>query len=135
MLILAAGLLTGASPGVAAKLSPPSPQMPAGEFLARAEPLLKRSMATLVFSGEARALARALGTSAAGHRERLDRDKAAGRPTSACPPPKGKASLAAGEFLGFLRRLSPAEKARSLDHAVGGYMSWKYPCSGKAKVA
>ncbi len=123
LLFTAALFAACAQPALAAKRSPPGPLMPAGEFLARAEPLLKRSMASLVFSGEARALARALGASAQRNRARLEADRAAGRPAAACPPPKGKASIVAPEFVGFLRRLPPEERAKSLDRAVGGYMA------------
>lgn len=132
MLALAAVVLA-ASPTSAAGKARPSPQMPAGEFLGRAEPLLKKSLAVLVFSGEARALMRALGESAEGQRNRIEADKASGRQSLACPPPRGKARLDGRELLGFIKRLPPAEKARSLDHAVGGYMAWKYPCAGAPK--
>lgn len=121
----ACSLLLVATPVLA---GPPSPQMPSGEFLQRAEPLLKKGMTAMLFSGEARSLARTLGRTADLHHSRLQADRAAGRAVTTCPPPKGKASIEAGEFLAFLRRLPPEEKAKSLDHAVGGYLARKWPC-------
>jgi hypothetical protein len=119
-------LALAATPAFAAK---PTPNMPAGEFLNRAEPLLNKGMAKLVFSGEARALAKTLGQAAENQRTRLEADRAARRPVTTCLPPKGKATIVAGEFLGYLRNLPPQEKTRSLDRAVAGYMARKYPCS------
>ncbi len=109
--------------------APPEPQMPAGEFLRRAEPLLKKSMAVLVLSSEARGLVRTVGRATDIHRASLEADRSAGRPVRTCLPPKGKASIVAQEFLVFLQKLSPQEKAQSLQRAVGGYMARKHPCS------
>ena len=100
----------------------------AGEFLRRAEPLMKRNKATLVFSADARDLARSLGTAAQNTRTRLDADRAAGRKVATCLPPKGKASIQIDELLAHLRGLSPAQRGQSLEQALGAYMARKYPC-------
>lgn len=113
-----------------ANAGPPTPQMPAGEFLGRAEPLLKRSMASLLLSAEARGLARTIGRAADNHRTALEAERSAGRRVATCLPKKNKDSIVPQEFLTYLRKLSPQEKAQSLQRAVGGYMDRKYPCAG-----
>ena len=113
--------------GLAAPVAAAS-QMTAGQFLAKAEPLLKKSKMSLVFSGDARKLMRTLGDSAQRHRARLDADIAAGRKVTTCLPPKGKASINATELLAHIRALPPAQKAQSFDAAFAGYTAKKYPC-------
>ena len=112
-------LLSMASPALA---------ISAGEFLNRAEPMMKKSKASLIFSSEARSLMKELGGAAQRTRARLEADRAAGRPTSACIPAKGKAKIEAGQFLAYIRALPPAQKAQSLDQAFAGHMAQKYPC-------
>jgi hypothetical protein len=109
-------------------IAAPGSAMTAGEFLSRAEPLLKKSKVSLVFSGEARALLRELGAAADRTRTRLDADRAAGRPVAACLPPKGQAKVDATELLAHIRALPPAEKTKSFDQAFTGYVARKYPC-------
>ena len=105
-----------------------APQMSAGEFLKRAEPLLKKSKMSLVFSGEARKLVGTLGQAAERHRAKLDADRIAGRTPSACLPAKGKAKVNATELLAHIRAMPPAQKAQSFDAAFASYTAKKYPC-------
>ena len=100
----------------------------AGEFLARAEPLMKRSKVALMFSGEAKALMRVVGDAAQRNRARLDAARAAGKPVRTCLPPKGKASVSATELLAYLRGLPPAQRGQSFEAAFAGFMQHKYPC-------
>ena len=122
-IILAAALVAVAAPALAA-----DKPMSAGEFLRRAEPLMKKSKVALVFSGEARMLLRMVGDAAQKNRDRLDADRAAGRKVSTCLPPKGKAEIKADELLRYMRSLPPAQKAQSFDAAFSGYVARKYPC-------
>ena len=103
-------------------------QMSAGEFLRRGEPLMARNPATLVFSSEARQMARVLGSAAQNARERLDAERAAGRPVATCLPPKGKAKIDTRELIAYLRTLSPQQRSQSFDVAFAGYIARKYPC-------
>jgi hypothetical protein len=123
MLRIAAILLAVAVPAIAQ-----SQPITAGEFLTRAEPLLKKSKAALVFSGEARKMMRTLGDSAKRNRERLDADRAAGRKLTTCLPPKGEAEIKADELLAYLRGLPPQRKAQSFDSALASFLARKYPC-------
>ena len=102
--------------------------MTAGDFLKRAEPLMKKSKVGLLFSGEARMLLRTVGEAAERNRQRLDQDRAAGRKVATCLPPKGKAEVKANELLAYLRALPTARKAQSFDSAFAGYVARKYPC-------
>jgi hypothetical protein len=102
--------------------------MTAGEFLARAEPLLKKSKIALMLSSDARQLMRTVGDTAQNLRTRLDAERAAGRPATTCLPPKGKAAFSANELLGHIRALPPSQKNESFDQAFAGYMAKKYPC-------
>ncbi len=104
------------------------PQMTAGEFLVRAEPLLKKNKAALLFSGEARKLAKVIRHAAERNRARHEAEQAAGRRLSACLPPKGKAKIEAGELMGYLRSLSPTQRAQSFEQAFAGAMTRKYAC-------
>ena len=116
-------LLAAAAPALA------TPQtMTAGQFLAKAEPLLKKSKMSLIFSGEARKLLAVLGESAQHNRTRLDADKAAGRRIDTCLPEKGKAKVNANELLAHIRAMPPAQKAQSFDAAFASYTAKKYPC-------
>ena len=121
---LFAGLLLAfAAPALAAEQ-----QMTAGQFLQRAEPLLKKSKMALVFSSEARKLVGVLGQAAQNNRARLDADKAAGRRIDTCLPEKGKAKVNANDLLAHIRTMSPAQKAQSFDSAFASYTAKKYPC-------
>ena len=103
-------------------------QMSAGEFLAKAEPLLKKGKMALVFSKEARRLMTVLGEAAQHNRTRLDADSAAGRRTDTCLPKKGKAKVNANDLLAHIRAMPPAQKAQSFDAAFASYTARKYPC-------
>jgi len=100
----------------------------AGEFLSRAEPLLKQSKMTLLFSSDARRLMGIVGEAADHTRARFEADRAAGRQPTACLPPKGKASINSTELLAYIRSLSAADRAKSFDAAFAGYAARKYPC-------
>jgi len=101
----------------------------AGEFLARTEPLMKKSKITLMFSSEAKALMKAVGEAARKTRANSEAARAAGRPTDTCLP-TGKASVNADELLAYLRALPPQRRSESFDRAFGGYAAKKYPCRG-----
>ena len=125
--MLAGALLLGLAASAPAAAAPPHP-ISAGEFLKRAEPLLKKSKASLIFSGEARRLIKLLGKTAEDNRARLDADRAAGRPVTTCLPPKGKAAVNTTELMAHLRSLSPQQRAQSFDSAFASLMAKKYPC-------
>ena len=116
-------LLASAIPAVAAQQ-----HMTAGQFLNRAEPLLKKNKMALVFSSEARRLVGVLGQAAQNNRARLDADKAAGRRVDTCLPEKGKAKVNANDLLAYIRAMPPAQKAQSFDSAFASYTAKKYPC-------
>jgi hypothetical protein len=121
---LFAGLLVAsAMPALAAPR-----QITAGEFLAKAEPMLKKSKVSLMFSSEARKLVGVLGQAAQNNRTRLDADKAAGRKIDTCLPEKGKAKVNANELLAHIKAMPPAQKALSFDAAFASYTAKKYPC-------
>lgn len=121
-IVFAAILLGVSAPATAAA------QMSAGQFLAEAEPLMKKNKAALLFSGDARRLMRLLGETAQKNRTQLEAAQAAGRPATTCLPPKGKAQINAAELLAHLRALTPAQRAQSFDLAFAGYTAKKYPC-------
>lgn len=121
-ILVIAALVSLAVPAAASR------QVTAGEFLAQAEKVMKKSRAALVFSGDARKLVRTLGDTAQRHRERLDAERAAGRPMTTCLPPKGKAEVKADELIAYLRALPPAQKAQSFESAFAGFVARKYPC-------
>ena len=100
---------------IAFALAASSPPMTAGEFLSRAEPLLKQSRMILLFSSDARFLMKVVGDAADHARARFEADRAAGRLVAACLPPKGKASVNSTELLAYIRSLParrPGEKLR-----------------------
>ena len=113
---------TIASPALAA------PAMTAGEFLDRAEPLMARSQVALLFSGEARRLMAVVRDSAQGLRAAQDADRAAGRSSATCLPPKGQAEIGATELIGYMKQLTPAQKSQSFDAAFRTFAARKYPC-------
>jgi len=113
---------------IASALAASSPPMTAGQFLSRAEPLLKQSRMILLFSSDARFLMKVVGDAADHARARFEADRAAGRLVAACLPPKGKASVNSTELLAYIRSLPPADRAKSFDAAFAGYAARKYPC-------
>jgi hypothetical protein len=115
-------LIAVAAPALAAN------EMTAGQFLAKAEPLLKKNKMALMFSGEARKLIGVLGHAAQNNRARLEADKRAGRTVDTCLPEKGKAKVNANELLAHIRAMPPAQKAQSFDSAFASYTAKKYPC-------
>ena len=110
--------------------SPAAAQQPItnAEFVARAEPILKKSMASLMFSSEAKKLMRALDTAAKAARAKQEADRAAGRRSAMCLPPQGKAKIDARQLIAYLKSLPPAEQSRSLEEGFASYAARKYPC-------
>ena len=106
----------------------PSASLTAGDFLSRAEPLVKRSMVSLMFSSEARSLMRMIGEAAQQSRTKLDADRAAGKPVTTCLPPPGKANINSTELLAYIRSLSPQQRTQPFNVAFSGYVARKYPC-------
>ena len=102
--------------------------MTAGEFLSRAQPLMKKSQISLLFSGEARRLMRVVRDSAQALRARQDADRAAGRASATCLPPKGKAEIGAAELLGYMNALTPEQKSQSFETVFRSFAARKYPC-------
>ena len=120
--LFAAVLLAGPA------LAQPARPVTSGEFVARAEPLLKKSMVSLMFSSEAKKLMGELDAAAKATRRKQEADVAAGRKPAACLPAKGKAKVDARELIAHLKALPPAEKARSLQAGFTSYAARKYPC-------
>ena len=120
MLRIAAAALTVAlaSPTVAAT------PMTAGEFLARAEPLMAKSQISLLFSSEARRLMGVVRGSAQALRAQQDADRA----PATCLPPKGQAEIGATELIGYMHALTPAQKSQSFDSVFRSFAARKYPC-------
>jgi hypothetical protein len=121
---LAAALLIAAAPAAAAQRS----ELTVAEFLARAQPLEQRSMATLVFSSEARRLAREIGGAAQALRAGQDAARRAGRTTPSCLPPKGKAKIDLREMMAHLRTIPEERRGMSFRAGFNGFISRKYPC-------
>ncbi len=109
-------------------LAKPARPMTSAEFVARAEPLMKKSMVSLMFSSEAKQLMRELDAAARATRARQEADVAAGRRPAACLPAKGKAKVDARELIAHLKALPPAERALSLQAGFTSYAARKYPC-------
>ena len=120
---IAISLIAAAAPALAA-----SPSMTAGQFLAKAEPLLKKNKMALIFSKDARTLMGTLTEAAQHNRARLEADRAAGRRIDTCLPAKGKAKVNANELLAHIRAMTPVQKAQSFDAAFASYTAKKYPC-------
>lgn len=99
-----------------------------GEFARRAEPMLRKNMASLMLSSEARALGRMLGETARSVRARQEADVAAGRKPATCVPPKGKAKIDARGLVQYLKSLPTAEQAKPFQSGVTSYLAIKYPC-------
>lgn len=99
-----------------------------GEFLRRAEPMLKKSMVSLAFAKEPKQLMQQFADAGERVRRAQDADRAAGRKPSSCIPPKGKAKIDFRQFLGFIKTMPPAEQARPLDHAIVQWSHKAYPC-------
>jgi hypothetical protein len=121
-IIVAAVLFAGPA------LAQPARPISSAEFVARAEPLMKKNMVSLMFSSEAKQLMRQLDAAATATRARQEADVAAGRKPAACLPPKGKAKVDARELIAHLKSLPPVEKARSLQAGFTSYAARKYPC-------
>ena len=115
----------------AALASPASAQRPItnAEFVARAEPMLKKNMASLMFSSEAKKLMRALDAAAKATRAKQEADRAAGRKSAMCLPAQGKAKIDARQLIAYLKRLPAAEQSRSLNDGFASYAARQYPCA------
>ena len=119
--IVGAGLLLTASASAQGVIS-------GGEFLHRAEPMLKKSRVSLVAAKEPKLLMQQFADAGDRVRRAQDADRAAGRKPATCLPPKGKAKLEIRSFLGFIRTMPAAEQARPLDHAIVRWSQIPYPC-------
>ena len=105
-----------------------APQLTSAQFVARAEPRMKKSMVSLMFSSEAKKLMGELGAAAQATRARQDADRAAGRKPATCLPPKGKAKVDARELIAHLKALPPAEQQQSFRSGFAGFAARKFPC-------
>jgi hypothetical protein len=121
-ILIAVALLAG--PATAQSARP----ITTAEFVARAEPLMKKSMVGLMFSSEAKKLMGELDAAAKATRAKQEADLAAGRRPAACLPAKGKARVDARELIAHLKTLPPPERARSLQAGFTSYAARKYPC-------
>ena len=108
-----------------------APPLTIAEFVQRAEPLMKKSMASLVFSAEARKLMKEFGAAAEAVRTRQEADLAAGRKPATCLPPKGKAKVDARELIAHLRAIPAAEQQHSFQSGFAGFVARKYPCPAR----
>ena len=102
--------------------------MTTAEFLARAEPLMKKSTVSLMFSAEAKRLMKEFGAAAEATRAAQDAAVAAGRKPATCLPPKGKAKVDSRELIAYLKNLPAAQKAQSFRAGFSNYAASKYPC-------
>ena len=109
-------------------LGQPARPITIGEFVAAAEPMMKKSMASLMFSSEAKRLMREVGAAAEATRAQQEADRAAGRRPATCLPPKGQAKVDARQLIAHLKALPQAEKARSFRSGFTDYAARKYPC-------
>jgi len=123
-------MVAGAAMALAPTAWAAAPAITNAEFVRRAEPLMKKSMATLVFSAEARRLAKEFDAAAQAVRAQQEADVAAGRKPATCLPPKGKAKVDFRALMAHLRTLPAAEQQRSFRSGFAGYAAWKYPCPG-----
>ena len=121
---LAAALIAASMTGPVFASSP----ITAGEFLARAEPVMTKSQISMMFSPEAHQLMGIVRGSAQTLRAQQDADRAAGRRSATCLPPKGRAAIGAAELIDYMRGLTLAQKAQSFDAAFKGFAARKYPC-------
>lgn len=121
-------ILIALSVALASTAGAAAPVISNAEFVRRAEPLMKKSMATLVFSGEARKLMKEFESAAQAVRGQQEADLAAGRKPATCLPAKGKAKVDFRELMTHLRTLPAAEQQRSFRSGFAGYAARKYPC-------
>ena len=121
-ILIAAALL--AAPALAQSPKP----MTSGEFAAKAEPLMKKSMVSLMFSSEAKKLMGELNSAALATRAKQEADVAAGRKPATCLPAKGKAKVDARELIAHLKAMPPAQKNQPLQAGFTSYAARKYPC-------
>ena len=110
-------------------IAQPAPPITTAEFVAKAEPLMKKSMVSLMFSSETKRLMGQLDAAAKATRAKQEADVAAGRKPAACLPSKGKAKVDARELIAHLKALPSAEQARSLQAGFTSYAARKYPCA------
>ena len=103
-------------------------EMPAAEFLVRAEKLEKKGMLAML-SDDLKQLRREAEAAAEAYREMITTDKQAGRAPHSCPP-EGTQSLGSKELLEQLRSYSPAERENvTITVAFADLMKDRYPCS------
>lgn len=99
--------------------------MSVATFLAKADALKAKGPAAL-FSSDMGVLKSEGKAAGENYRLRLQREKAAGRPSS-CPPPGVKVN--SDDLLAFLRTYPVAARPRvSMNQAMADYFIRKYPC-------
>ncbi|HUQ13807.1 MAG TPA: hypothetical protein VM055_05975 [Novosphingobium sp.] len=100
--------------------------MSAATFLAKADALKARGPLALLSGDIGKLKAEGMAAGQA-YRERLQADKAAGRPPHSCPPRGG--SVNSNQILTHLRTYTPAERARTtMKTAIADYFAKTYPC-------
>lgn len=108
----------------AAALAAPG-DMSVASFLAKADGLRAMGPAAL-FSSDYSLLQKEGKAAGANYKARLNRERAAGKPSS-CPPEK--AGFSADQLLDHLRTYpAPARPRISMNQAVADYFIRKYPC-------
>ncbi len=108
--------------------SPAQAEMSVATMLAKADALEKKGMLAMM-SSDVKLLQSEIQTAGQAYRQRLDADKAAGRPSHSCPPPKGKAKVGSNEILAYMRTIPVAQQAStSVKGAWPGFMKKKFPC-------
>lgn len=120
-----AGLVIALTLASAEPVSAATGEVTVAAFLARANALKAKGIAAL-FSSEIKTL-RELGAAAGvDYRARLQRERAAGRPSS-CPPPKVKVD--SNQFMAHLESYpAPARERTTLSMAVGDMFARNWPC-------
>lgn len=100
--------------------------MSVATFLHKADALKAKGPLALM-SSDLGLLKREFEGSGRHYRAQLEADKRAGRQPSSCPP--AKASLSSDEILAELRRVPPADRARTpVKQAFAAMMARRFPC-------
>ena len=123
IVLVAVALSAAAMPALAADRA-----LTNAEFVRRATPLMKKSPASLVFSGEARRLMKEIGAAGDAVRARQESDLATGRKPATCLPAKGKARMDARELLQHLRELPADQQQQSFRSGFASFAARKFPC-------
>lgn len=118
--------LLGAIPATAAP-----GDMSAATFLAKADALKAKGVMALM-SSDIAVLRDEASAGGRAYRAKLMADKAAGRPTEACPPPKS--SMSSDALLAHLRSYPQAQRPRlTIKTAMADLLRKTYPCPAGAR--